>query len=136
MSTPREQVAAQIESDNPSWRVFNFAKRPANVSLGHPVVAVHRSTVEPSPESPLVLEHTVEVQAFGARTMDAEAEDEMDEILDGVWTSLERLTGYAVKSAKRATFYEGTLSGWEITAVAKSANVYRDTVMREREANA
>lgn len=130
MSTPRQTIAAQVKADHPDWKVFSYPHKPSNVETGHPVVCVFRTEVLPA-SKPQWITHAVTVQAFGAKTMLEAAEDEMDNLLDGVLLSLERVKGYTMQSAKRATFYEGSLSGWEIEATATSANVYRDTVLKE-----
>lgn len=135
MSTPRQQVAEQIRADNPTFRVFEYAKKPANVNVGQPVVSVFRTDVQTDPATVLMLEHSVTVQVFASKTMEAAVEDELDDALDAVLLSLERLGGWALKTAKRASFYDGTFAGWEIEAAAKSPNVYRDTVLREKEQN-
>lgn len=132
MSTPRQTVAEQLEADHPDWKVLPYAFQPSNVELGHPIVTVFRSEVAPG-STVLVLDHKVTIFAFGSGTKAEAAEDEMDEILDGVLLSLERIGGYTVQSAKRGDFYNQTLSGWHIETTMTSANVYRDAVMRERD---
>lgn len=133
--TPREELTAQLEADNPGWTVLPYQYQPANVSLGNPFVTVFRGELNPGDRA-LTLNHKLTIFAFGARTSGAEAEAEMDDILDGVLLSLERLNGYKFDSARRGVFYEGTLSGWHIEASAVSKNVYRDVVMTEERGNA
>lgn len=135
MSTPRQIVAEQLAADQPDWNVLPYAFQPSNVELGHPVVTVFRSEVEPG-STVMVLDHKVTIFAFGSGTKGDKAEDEMDDILDGVLLSLERIGGFTVQSAKRGDFYNQTLSGWHIETTMTSTNVYRDIVLREKERNA
>lgn len=135
MTTPREDLAAQLAADNPDWTVLAYQFQPANVSPGKPIVTVWRGELAPG-DSALTLNHKLTVFAFGSRTAGAEAEAEMDDILDGVLLSLERLSGWKFESARRGVFYEGTLSGWHIEASALSKNVYREVVMTEERGTA
>ena len=134
MSTPRQVLAAQLEADNPDWKVFPFQYKPGNVVLGRPVVTVFRAEVVPNGK-PQWLDHKLTVFAFGARTEGEKAEDEMDNILDAVCLSIERLSGYTLDSAKRAVFYNDTMSGWHIEVSMTSPNVYRTTILEEGNAH-
>lgn len=131
MATPRQTVAAQIQADNPKWKVLDYPFTPSNVQLGSPVVSVWRSGVDPG-ASTLHLSHGVQIFVYGARTASTKAEDEMDELLDGVLLSIERLGGWRFTSAKRGLFFEDTLAGWLIEATAESTNVYKQQILRER----
>lgn len=130
MSTPRQTLADRIKADNKPYRVFAYQHKPGNVLAGHPVVTVFRSEVVPNGK-PQWLDHKLTVFAFGSRTEGEKAEAEMDDILDAVCLSIERLPGYTLDSAKRAVFYNDTMSGWHIEVSMTSHNVYRTTILEE-----
>lgn len=131
MATPRQTVAAQIQQDNPEWKVFDYPFTPSNVQVGKPVVSVWRSGLDPGANTHH-LSHSVQIFAYGARAVSSKAEDEMDDLLDGVLLSIERLGGWRFTTAKRGLFFDDTLAGWLIEATAESTNVYKQTILRER----
>lgn len=131
MATPRQILADQIQADNKEYRVVNYPYTPANVQLEHPVVSVFRDGVDPG-DTVMMLAHTVQVYAYGARLTGAEAEDDLDDVLDAVWLSVERLPGWKVTGAKRTLFNNDTVAGWMITVTAQSPNVYRQEILKER----
>lgn len=132
MSTPRQQLAEQIAQDNASFDVRPYPFTPKNVNEGKPVVSVWRDAVNPSGESRTVLAHELTAQAYGSRTAGERAEDELDDILDAVALSVERLNGFKLTSATRATFNNDTISGWLLKLDCTSANVYRQHIQEER----
>lgn len=131
MSTPRQDIAEQMQADNAQWRVLPYPFIPENVAVGRPVVSVWRGGISPG-DKPQTLKHSVTICVFGSRTKTEKAEDELDDLLDGVCLSLARLPGWSMEKADRRTFRNDTLTGWEIEASAQSANVYREAVMTER----
>lgn len=132
MATPRQTLAAKLAEDNPSCKVLPYPFTPSNVEAGKPVISVWRGELNPG-TARFTLTHSLQINAYGSRTKGAEAEDEMDDLLDGVLLTVARLEGWKFTNCKRATFNEGALSGWEITLTAESANVYRETVQKEVE---
>lgn len=131
MATPRQTLAAALTADHPKWAVFDYLHQPENVLLGKPVVCVFRGKVEHGAK-PTNLDHKVEVMAFGARTYGDRAENELDDVLDGVLLTIERLKGWTWSEASRDEFFDGTLTGWRITASMTSDNVYRTLIHKER----
>lgn len=130
MTTPREEVAAQITADHPNWRVTDYPYKPSNVTPRHPVATVLRTSVTPA-SSALTLTHTVQVTIIGAGTVGKETETGLDDLLDAVYLSVERMPGYRVTKAERASLYGDTFSGWVVDVEATSANVYRQTIQKE-----
>jgi hypothetical protein len=130
MSTPREQLAAQIKADNPTFVVWDYPDAPKNVKAGEPVVAVWRSDMDSHPKAPgLALEHKLQINVYGARTAGSAAEAELDNLLDAVMFSLQRLGNLEFKTAARETFNNGTLAGWTITAAGTSKNHYKTEIL-------
>lgn len=134
MSTPRTQLAEKIQADNPKFRVFDYGHRPQNVNKGRPVVTVIRTEVVPG-ERVLALDHTLQVLAIGAQTDPEAAEDELDDLLDAVCLSIERLREWRMTSCKRASLFEDSFTGWVIDVTCTSPNVYRETVQKENRGN-
>lgn len=130
MATPRQTLADQIQADNKEYRVVNYPYTPANVEVGHPVVSVFRDGVDPG-STVMTLGHSVQIYAYGARVSGAKAEEDLDDLLDAVCLSVERLKGWKFTGAKRSLFKGDTLAGWEITAAMESPNVYRQTILKE-----
>lgn len=132
MPTPRQRVAEQIAADNPKWVVLPYASVPAQVAKSRPVCSVWRSDVAPTtPRTGLV--HSVNVNVYAAATGER-GEDELDDSLDAVMLSIERLGGLKFERATRQMFNKETLAGWSIELTATSENVYRAAVLKERSA--
>lgn len=131
MSTPRQQLAAQFKADHPEWVVNAYPMTPSRVTPNKPVISVFRTDIAVA-ANVQALEHTLTIHAYGAKVVDAAAEDEQDNLIDGIMLSLERFKGFKLGKASRAAFNENTIAGWEITGTCLSANVYRATVQNER----
>lgn len=130
-TTPRQQVAAQILTDRPGWIVVPYPFTPASVAPARPVVTVIRSDL--SPGSRLTgLTHELQINLYGAGTVGAKTEDSLDDFLDEIMLSLERVGGFKFDKASRMTYRDETLAGWQITGSVQSANVYRQAVQNER----
>lgn len=127
--TPREIVAAQIAADNASFIVWDYPDAPKNVQAGKPVVSVWRSEMTGHPQTELALEHELTINLYGAKTAGAPAEAELDNLLDAVCLSLQRLGLVRFKRATRETFANGSIAGWQITAACISKNQYKSTVL-------
>lgn len=133
MDTPRQQLAAQIQADNPAWLVHDFPTIPKQVRKGKPVVSVWRSDV--AKEGVQHLKHELTIHLYGAKVIGVEAENELDDHLDGLLLSLERYKGCQLVRAIRRNFADDAFAGFEVTATVYSPNIYRSTVIQERSNN-
>ncbi len=130
MSTPRQQVAEQIAADNPTWVVLPYPSIPGQVARGKPVCSIWRSELAPAvPRQGLT--HALTVNLYGPTTGKA-AEDELDDYLDALLLSVERLPGFKFERATRQQFQNDTLSGWQLELTATSENVYRALILKEK----
>lgn len=102
---------------------------PANVSAKQPIVTVHRTEIQPD-DKPQALKHPVQVCVYGAGQTGEITENTLDELIDGVFLSIERLAGYRITSAKRGTLHD-VFAGWVVDVEATSNNVYREIIMKE-----
>ena len=134
MSTPRQQLAAAFQADQPGWLVSDFPDVPANVSRNRPVLSVWRGEVVPATLR-TNLGHSITINAYGAKRAGAGAEDELDEILDAVMLTLERFPGWVFDRAARQSFANDTIAGWQITGSVYSPNHYRAIALQERSTN-
>lgn len=128
LDTARGQVAAQIAEDNPSFTVHDYPiSVPDNLGAGRVVVSVFRESITPTD---LVLTHGLTVNIFVQATT-AAGENRLDDALDEVLLSIQRLDALNVTEAKRAVFEE-RMPGWQIAVEAYSQNIYRSAVQNER----
>ena len=134
MTTPRQTVAAQLRTDNATFKVHAFPYLPAQVG-DDPVISVWRTDLAPSPDSPNNLRHSLQITAIVGPTLEEKAEAAGDDLLDAVLLSLQRLDVVAGISAERTVFgdeVKGQFQGWLIKCHAESPNVYKQTVLAER----
>lgn len=131
LDTPRGKIAAQIRADNTPYVVKTYPYEPENVDPGQPVVVVFRTELSPHPKSPNLLQHSVAIQIYGAMTSGDIAEAELDNYLDAVMLSLQRIGTVEVRTAKRIAFVDSTFQGWEIECTWDSSNIYATTVRNE-----
>lgn len=131
MSTPRQTIAAQLAADNAGWDVYPWAYAPATDIRRH-AVAVYRTDVDPHPQAPGKIRHSVTIDAYGMTKLGERSEDELDTLLDGILLSLQRIEGVTFLKAERNTFKE-SFQGWTVTCSADSENVYQTTVRNERD---
>jgi len=129
--TPRGQLAAQINADNPGWQVDPFPRVPERVTKGKPVVSVWRSDTRPG-ASTTTITHVITIHLYAAKGVTEAGENELDEYLDALMLSIERAKGYTNTTSQRATFADDTLSGLIITTECQSSNVWRETIQKER----
>lgn len=123
MSSVREMIGTQISTDNPTYFVkTELASAPDNLSGTR--VHVFRSGLSKSASS-LTHECTVEVMIGKLN------EDELDDALDNILLSLQRIEGLDWSAVNRRIFDE-KYHGYEITCSANSANVYRSAILNER----
>jgi hypothetical protein len=133
MDTPRQQLAAQIKADNPEWIVRDYPDEPKQVRQGKPYVSVWRSEITPAQRQHI--DHELTLHVYGSKVQDAAAENELDEILDGVMLSIERYEGCRFTRASRRNFSNDAFAGFEIVVAVYSKNVYREAVLTERSNN-
>jgi hypothetical protein len=130
MDTPRQQLAAQIQADNPEWIVRDYPSEPKQVRKGKPYVSIWRASIVPAARQHL--DHELTLHVYGSKVEDAAAENELDNILDGVLLSIERYEGARFIRADRRNLVNETFAGFVITVNTYSPNVYRAAVLNER----
>lgn len=133
--TPRQQLAAQIRADHSGWDVRDYPAEPKQVRAGKPFVSIWRSDVAPA-ERRQFLSHELTLHVYGSKVVDEAAENELDNILDGVMLSIERYAGCIFGRASRRNFGNDSFAGFEITVSVLSENVYRAAVINERSSSA
>lgn len=122
MPTPRESIAAQLRTDLTTWDVVEWPWEPAEIRK--PTAVVYRTEMSPVTGG---LQHDLEMQVYGLKSIGPESEAELDTLLDAVMLSLQRLAGVAVKSAKRKTF-GAAFQGWELDLTWTSSDIYKAQV--------
>lgn len=130
-TTPRQDIAAQIKVDSPRWLVCDYPFTPSTVAARRPVVSVFRPELGPGAK-PQTLKHELTINLYGDATAGAKAEALLDDYLDAVMLSLERVPGFKFDKATRMTYRDETIAGWQITGAVVSPNVYRAAVLTER----
>ena len=128
MATPRTTIADQLRADHPDHKVYAYPYAPSEVRAN--VIAVWRTDVNPHPNSANYLRHSLTINAYGAATLEERAEAELDDLLDDILLSLQRVDGVTFTSAER-TVYAESFQGWTVKATADSPNVYKSTVLSE-----
>lgn len=127
--TVRAQVAAHIKADltaNYVVRDYPVAS-PDNISANKVHVSVYRTELSVTAQA---LTHTLEIDVLVGGT-NGPAEDNLDDALDDVLLSLQRMDGVTATSAQRMVFGESFI-GYKIAADVASTNVYRAAVIQER----
>lgn len=122
MSSVREQVAAQIKADNSTYIV-----KPELVGVPDNLigvqVAVFRTELTHTANT---LTHECRIELMIGKT----DEGLLDEVLDNVLLSLQRIQGLTWSSASR-TVFDDKYHGYQITLTANSSNIYREIVSSE-----
>lgn len=129
MATPRQTLAAQLIADYPGHKVYAYPYAPAEIRAN--VIAVWRTDMAPHPTSPKLLRHSLTINAYGKATLEERAEAELDDLLDDIMLSLQRIDGVTFTSAER-TVYADNFQGWTVKVTADSPNVYAATIIEER----
>lgn len=129
MATAREQVAAQIKADNPTFAVDNYPNEPQQVTNKKPYVDVFTTRIAPEGGETL-LRHDIEVHVYVAQRGTEAAERQLEDARDDVLLSLQRIEHYQWEQAERSIFLE-QYAGYKITGWVTSQNVYRQTVTTE-----
>lgn len=130
MSTARGQVADAITAAQPLWDVHPYPFVPKQISKARPVVCVYRTDLEPAENG--TLRHALTLNLYGAASVGAGAEDELDANLDEVMLTLQGLEGCVFDSASRQTFND-VIAGWQVTCHVKSHNVYKQQILKDGE---
>jgi hypothetical protein len=131
MATPRETIADQIIEDYPTkYAVYPWMYSPTT-DLRQPTIAVYRTEVGDHPETPGNLQHSITIDAYGKRTQGEAVESELDDVLDDIMLSLQRLDRVYDIKATRSVFKD-SFQGWAITCTVSSGNVYKSAVLTER----
>ncbi len=130
MATVREQIADRIIEDNPAYWVTPHPRSiPENLGAGKVCVSVSRE--ELTAPSANVLTHRIRVELAIGGQYTANTEDLLDEALDNLLLSVQRLDGVRFVRAGRVAFDE-KWPGYQVDLEADSNNVYRETVIQER----
>lgn len=115
----RQTIANQIKSDNPTYKVkAEIASLPDN--LNGCEVRVFRTLLTPTA---LTLTHECNIEVLIGKPN----EDDLDEALDEVLLSLQRIPGITWSNASRKIF-DDKYHGYEITVSATSANIYKTLI--------
>jgi hypothetical protein len=128
MTTPRQILAEQFATDYPTHKVYAFPYAPTEIRAN--VIAVWRTDLGPHPASPGKLRHSLVINAYAGSTIEERAEAELDDLLDDIMFSLQRIDGVTFDTAERAVFAD-QFQGWTIKCHADSANVYKSTILTE-----
>lgn len=130
MSAPaRVLLAQQIATDHPAWVVQPCPWVPKQVAKDKPAVSVWRTDLE---RDGLELVHRLTINLYCARTTDAAAEAEAEDLLDELLLSIQRL-GLASWTKAERTVFDKVLGGWQVTAQVRSADPYTPLIRTERE---
>ena len=130
--TPREYLAEQFKADHPEWDVRPYPAEPKQLGKGKYMLSIWRSDLAPTP-GVLGLNHELTVNVYGPKaTFSAETEAELDDLIDEVLLSIERLSGANFTSAKRTNFADDSFTGFEVNVTMISGNHYRKTINEER----
>lgn len=132
MTTPRQQFANQFSADNPTYKVFAFPFAPSEVRS--PVIAVWRTDLVHHPDTPNKLRHSMIIQAYNGSSLEEKAESALDDLIDNVMFSLQRIDGVYGITAERTVFGDaeaGTFQGWLVKCSCDSSNVYKSTILTE-----
>jgi hypothetical protein len=123
VSTPRQQLAAQLRTDNAGWDVYEW---PAKLTeLRKPTAVVYRTALAPVTGG---LSHDLDLEVYGLRSDSGpETEDALDNLLDAAMLSLQRLPGVAVVKATRTTFAD-VFQGWALELRWTSSDIYKAQV--------
>ena len=127
MATPRQTIADQLIEDYPTkYAVYPFMYSPTT-DIRQPAIAVYRTEVALADK----LTHSLAIDAYGKKSTGEGVEDELDDVLDDIMLSLQRLELVYDITAKRSVFKD-SFQGWAITCTVSSGNVYKSAVLDER----
>lgn len=121
----REIVAEKISADNPMFNVKAYpAEAPENFGSKRATqVSVFRTELT---NGPSILIHEVAIELMVGKS----DEDYLDESLDEVLLSIQRIPGLTWSSATR-TVFDDKYNGYRITLSAPTKNLYKEIVASE-----
>jgi hypothetical protein len=128
MTTPRTLLAEQFTTDHPAHKVYAYPYAPKEIRAN--VIAVWRTDVGPHPTAAGLLRHSLVINAYAGATIEERAEAELDDLLDDVLLSLQRVDGVTFDTAERSVFAE-SFQGWTVKCHCDSPNVYKSQVLTE-----
>jgi hypothetical protein len=127
MATPRQTIADQLIEDYPTkYAVYPYLYEPTT-DIRKVSIAVYRTEVALADQ----LTHSITIDAYGKKSTGEGVEDELDDVLDDIMLSLQRLERVYDITAKRSVFKD-SFQGWAITCTVSSGNVYKSAVLDER----
>ncbi|MFC8038625.1 hypothetical protein ACFUOZ_04660 [Paenarthrobacter sp. NPDC057355] len=125
---PRKEVAEQIKADNSAFTVLDYpATLPLNINNGKVRVSVYRTSFEVNDNNSQIT-HNLKVEILISRASSAQAEDELDAVVDKVMLSLERMPDVYWQEAKRYTESE-KFDAYEISLIAIRKQVYKSQTL-------
>jgi hypothetical protein len=118
----RKAVADKIKADNPLFIVKAFPVAvPENLSKVY--VSVYRESVANAPKLAAITE-TLKIVVIAPKSGTETAENDLEDALDAVLTTVQSISYLQWSSADRATFAE-QYNGYEINLVANTENPYK-----------
>ena len=127
MATPRQTIADQLITDHTlKYSIYPWMYAPTT-DIRKPAIAVYRTEVALGDK----LSHAVTIDAYGGKREGEAVEDELDDLLDDIMLSLQRLERVYDIKATRSVFKDA-FHGWSITCAVSSENVYKTAVLNER----
>jgi hypothetical protein len=116
-------VADKIKADNSGFIVKAFPVSVPEGTFVKPWINVYRETLTNSPQTASLTE-SLKITVITPKSGTDVAENELEDALDAVLTSLQSLNFIQWSSAERATFAE-TFIGYEIALTAATENPYK-----------
>ena len=122
--TVREEIAAKIKADNPTYSVKAFpVSAPENLGATKVFVSVYRESMTNAPQLAAVTQ-SLKLQVITPKTGTDVAETELEDALFEVLVSIASLNYVQWSTAERAVFAEKFI-GYEITLEASTQNIYK-----------
>lgn len=119
----RQMIAAKVSEDNTGFIVKAFpVGAPENLAANRVFVSVYRETLTNAPQLAAVTED-LKVTVITPKSGTEAAENELEDALDAVLTSLQSLNYVKWSTAERAT--SGQFIAYEITLQANTENPYK-----------
>lgn len=118
----RQMVADKIKADNP---LFIVKAHPVAVpeNLAKVFVSVYRESVANAPQLAALTE-SLKVLVISPKANTDIAENDLENALDAVLTTVQNIPGIQWSSAERATFADSFI-GYEINVTANTENPYK-----------
>lgn len=124
----RQDVTAQIKADNPSFLVHPFPlSAPENIPAGKVWVNVYRERFEVADNNSQIT-HFLKVLIVTPKRGTAAAEDELDNAIDAVMLSLEKMRDVYWQEAQRTIVGE-KWDGYEVSLQAIRPQIYKSQIL-------